>query len=192
MPVYSGGQELGDKNTYVVACWLSAHLATGWLWVLKGRVEEVWSIVTGLTDLVNLKSSYAPECLAVVRMEHKLWFYCVFACYDPWLQSNFVVLKSAQSGKLGLYDHTFFFSFQAIKQKAIYNYVLVAMGTLCFSCAVCWLMNHALVGTVFVYCCCHSAGIKQKHRLWSAGSVWQIDTPSRCCCKVSYWNYSNR
>lgn len=31
--------------------------------MLKGRVEEVCSTVTGLTDLANLKSSYASGCL---------------------------------------------------------------------------------------------------------------------------------
>lgn len=68
---------LGEKNTYAVACWHSAHLATWWLWVLKIRVEEVISTVTSWTDL---KFSYVPGCLAVVRMEHKLWFYYVLAC----------------------------------------------------------------------------------------------------------------
>lgn len=61
--------------------------------MLKGGVEEVRSTVTGLTDLANLKSSYAPGCLAVVRMEHKIWFYCVFATI-------------AGCGKLGLDAHT--------------------------------------------------------------------------------------
>lgn len=41
---------LGEKNTYAVACWHSAHLATWWLWVLKIRVEEVISTVTSWTD----------------------------------------------------------------------------------------------------------------------------------------------
>lgn len=63
--------------------------------MLKGKVEEVHSTVTVLTDLTNLKSSYAPGCLAVVKMEHKLWFYYVFAFGNPWLLGSFAVLKSA-------------------------------------------------------------------------------------------------
>lgn len=43
--------------------------------MLKGRVEEARSTVTGLTDLANLKCSYSLGHLAVVRMEHKLGFY---------------------------------------------------------------------------------------------------------------------
>lgn len=57
--------------------------------MLKGRVEEVRSTVTGLTDLANLKSSYAPRCLAVVRMDHKLWF---AVCYLAKILGSRVIL----------------------------------------------------------------------------------------------------
>lgn len=54
---------MGRRNIYIVACWHIAHQAEGLLRVLTCRIEEVFSIMTGLTHLAHLKSSYVSECL---------------------------------------------------------------------------------------------------------------------------------
>lgn len=57
------GVSVGRRNIYIVACWHIAHQAEGSLRVLTRRVEEVFSIMTGLTRLAHLKSSYVSERL---------------------------------------------------------------------------------------------------------------------------------
>lgn len=84
---------------------------------------------------------------------------------------HFWWINLGQIGTLKIRLYGLLFSFAATKWEAVYNYALVAIGTLYILCVLCGLMNHALVGTAFVYRCCHSTAIKRRHGLCSTGSV---------------------
>lgn len=116
----------------------------------------VCSTVTCGTDLANLTFvSYAPGSLAVMsKTDTSVGFIITFVC------SGSLALKQMCCFPASAEE-------ESLDKNLIMHQSLWAPRVL--PC-LCLLMNHALVGTVFVYCCCHSAGIKRRQKLCSAVS----------------------